>query len=279
MSRVSPKKLPRNQDRLAKLFGYMLQHGMPAEQVLSGPFKESLFQSRNAEEALLVALNACARITKRPSRFEMADPTLFGAWFRRIQGQRAGPESSLAAGCLSFLRLAGANLDIGDFYGADFKRSDLRTVAANFATFGLADLSGADLRGANFSNASLVGADLSNAKVSKAYFPEASLERANLMFADLNEAYLDGANLKGANLTEATLRGVRLQAANLQSANLKGATLVGANVTGTNLYLANLEGANTEGTNLEDAFRVESWGRPELQPEAEHEPLPIRFQE
>jgi hypothetical protein len=55
------------QTRLAKLFSYMLRHGMPMEQLQIASFKEILFQSRNAEESLLAALNGCARLTKQVS--------------------------------------------------------------------------------------------------------------------------------------------------------------------------------------------------------------------
>ena len=89
------------QGRFAKLFSYMLRHGMPMEQLQLGSFREALFQSRNAEEALLVALNACARVTEQVSAIEHPDRTVFGAWFKRMQGQqRAGGESVLAAKCL-----------------------------------------------------------------------------------------------------------------------------------------------------------------------------------
>lgn len=67
------------QSRLTKLFSYVLRHGMPMEQLHVVPFKEALFQSRNAEEALLAALNACARITQQRSTIEQPDPTAFGA--------------------------------------------------------------------------------------------------------------------------------------------------------------------------------------------------------
>ena len=76
------------------------------EQLQIASFRKMLFQSRNAEEALLVVLNACARVTDKVSKIEHPDPTAFGAWFKRIQGQRSGAESVLAADCLSFLNLS-----------------------------------------------------------------------------------------------------------------------------------------------------------------------------
>ncbi len=102
---LRPEQLIEWQDCLTRLFSYMLSHGMPMEQLQITSFREMLFQTRNAEESLLAALNACAKLTKRVSLIEHTDSTVFGAWFRRIQGQRNGPESVLATHCLSFLNL------------------------------------------------------------------------------------------------------------------------------------------------------------------------------
>jgi uncharacterized protein YjbI with pentapeptide repeats len=260
MNRIPPKRLPRYQTRLTKLFNYMLRHGMPVEQVVTASFKDALFQSRNAEEALLVALNACARITTRLSAIESSDPTLFGAWFKRIQGQRTGPEPALAAGCLSYLKLSYSHLDVGDFYAADLRHSDLRSITANFASFGIANLSHADLRFATFSNSNLVSADLSHAKLFQASFIDANLLGADLREADLRQTKLDGANLRESNLSKANLQRARLSAANLQGANLKQVKLAGANLQRTNMYKADLTGAEIGDADMAGAVTAESWG-------------------
>lgn len=124
-----PADLPNWQDRLAKLFGHVLRHGMPMERLQIAPFNLALFHARNAEEALLIALNGCARLTGKVSELGEIENTTFGAWFRRIQGQRNGPESILAAHYLSYLDLSGSVLDIGDYYDANFHRSILRNQA------------------------------------------------------------------------------------------------------------------------------------------------------
>jgi NACHT domain len=142
------------QTRLSKLFGYMLRHGMPMEQLQIASFREALFQSRNAEESLLVALNGCSRLTKQISVIDHSERTTFGAWFKRIQGQRTGPESVLAARCLSFLDLSQVNMDIGDFYDANFQSSNLEGIAARLTCFDQANLQGASLAGASLAGAS-----------------------------------------------------------------------------------------------------------------------------
>jgi uncharacterized protein YjbI with pentapeptide repeats len=229
------------QVELSKIFNYMLQHGMPMEQLQISSFKKMQFQSRNAEEALLVALNSCARITMRVISIGHPDPTAFGAWFRRIQGQRTGPESVLAARCLSFLYLDGTYLHIGDFYNADLRSASLRGVMANYACFGEANLENADLQ-----NAGLPGAT----------FEGANLKGANLEGSRLTDAKLARANLEGANLRNANLRGASLQESNqffLKKfvVNLKGAILKGANLEGVDLKGVDLKGVDLEGAILE----------------------------
>ena len=228
------------QVQLTKLFNYMLRHGMPMEQLQVTPFNKALFQARNAEEALLVGLNACA--------IEHPEPTSFGAWFKRIQGQRTGPESVLAARCLSLLHLAGINLDIGDFYSANLKSSNLHGMMANFACFGSANLENANLCRAILYHAYLGGANLTNANLTRANLTKANLEDAELEDANLEDANLEGADLEDANLEDANLKGANLEGANLQDTDLEDVNLEGAN----------LKGANLEGANLEDADLAET---------------------
>jgi len=203
----SIEELAQWQNRLASLFSYMLRNGMPMEQLGIVPFKKAMFQSRNSEEALLVALNACARITMQVISIEQPNQTAFGAWFRLIQGQRSGPKSVLAARCLSFLHLSGIHLDISDFYKADLRYANLQSVRANLACFGDANLENADLRNAIFADAMIRGGIFNGANLEGAY-----LERTNLKGANLEGAYLERANLKGADLTGANLEGARLPA-------------------------------------------------------------------
>ena len=241
------------QDRLSKLFGYMLRHGMPMELLQITTFSKASFQSRNAEESLLVALNACACQTRRISVIDKLESTSFGAWFRRIQGQRKSAESVLAARCLSSLDLSGVCLDISDFWGADLSGSKLLQVTAYYACFGEAKLMNVDLTGSNLYLANLQGANLYGANLKRANLKRVNLEGANLEGANLERAKLEGANLRGANLEGVNLEGANLERANLQGANLQGAKLKGAELEGAELEGAKLEGAKLHGANLERA--------------------------
>ncbi|MCX6681352.1 MAG: pentapeptide repeat-containing protein [Methanothrix sp.] len=243
MKLKTSEELTQWQSRLARLFSYVLRHGMPMEQLGIVPFERAIFQSRNAEEALLVALNSCARFTKQLSLIEHIEKLAFGAWFRRIQGQRVGNESALAARCLSFLNLSENILYISDFLNADFSFTNLFGLKASLACF-----SGANLRGS-----CLVGAYLDRANLDRANLDRANLEGADLDRANLRGANLDGANLRGADLEGANLRGANLRGADLEGADLSGADLEGANLSDANLSEANLREANLKRANLRGA--------------------------
>lgn len=183
------------QKEFARLFSHILRLGLPMGQLHLSSHREDVFRARNAEEALLVTMNACARATRTISPVQHPAPTAFGAWFRRVQGQRTGPESSLAARCLSYMNLAGVCLDIADLYGADLDSSDLSKAHATLACLCQASLRNANLQQASFGRADLSGAQLQGA----------NLKGANLRWADLQEALLESANLEGASVRGAAL--------------------------------------------------------------------------
>jgi uncharacterized protein YjbI with pentapeptide repeats len=199
-------------------------------------FRIEMWKARNAEEALLAVLNACARVTKATSEIKWQYANTFGAWISRLQGQRVGIENVLTLECLSFLNLQGCILYVRDFIGANLAWTRLERARLAFA-----NLEGANLEGANLTGANLAGVSLE----------QANLAGAILMGANLAEANLAEANLQGANLQGANLQVSNLYKTNLEGANLAGAILQWANFASANLEEANFEGANLEGTILE----------------------------
>ncbi|MBF0608002.1 MAG: pentapeptide repeat-containing protein [Candidatus Magnetobacterium sp. LHC-1] len=153
-----------------KLFNYILRNGMPMESASTesrkvDTFPKMLFQARNAEEALLVTLNACARVTEKISAIEHPTPETFGTWFKRIQGQRKWNDIVLVARCLSFLNLGGVELRLADLSGTDLSG---------------ADLSGADLTGAKFYKPSIVATDLTVTYLTDVKFDIPMLDQESL---------------------------------------------------------------------------------------------------
>ncbi|OCQ89067.1 hypothetical protein BCD64_04860 [Nostoc sp. MBR 210] len=237
------------QEMLCHLIGFMLCHGMPMELLPEiKSFHQANQQARNAEEALLVVLNACARVTQKISKIEWPDletseasekpkvSNVFGAWISRLHGQRVSWRADvLCLDCLSFLDLQNCILMTKDFHSANLERANFRE----------ANLIRADLRLAHLREVNLEGADLGLADLRWADIREVNLEGADLETADLRWANLAGANLAGVNLAE-----VNLEGANLERANLEGANLEGAIVEWPKLLPANFE--NEDITDFDD---------------------------
>jgi hypothetical protein len=187
--RKRPDKARAWQGKLCRLIGHMLRNGMPMELLGKRPsFRLETLQARNAEEALLAALNACARTTEVISTIDWPGDTSAmnvsaGAWIRRLQGQRSGPTNALALSCLSYLDLSRCSLYMIDLFGADLGRADLSRAGLSYACFGRAGLRGTNLEGAYLFSA---------------YLKWANLKEANLKGAILEGAILEGANLEGA---------------------------------------------------------------------------------
>lgn len=185
------------QQTLARLISYMLRKGMPMHKLTPLPtYKEACRQARNAEEALLVVLNACARVTQQLSDIKWETETSFGEWVSRLQPQRNGRKNTLAFRCFSYLNLENSYLSFRDFYAANFQ--------------------GTNLEGASFWRANLENAILRRTRLEGAY-----LDGVNLKDADLWGANLEGANLEGANLKRVR----NIETANFTDADLTGTVL------------------------------------------------------
>lgn len=203
------------QDCLTELFSYVLGEGMPMEMIPGQTFRIASFQSRNAEESILVALNACAVATQRVSQLQHPERTAFGTWFRRIQGQRMGGESYPALESLSYLNLGSTTLHMIDLYGADLSFSDLRGVHLAFAclvgaTATNADFRGSSVHGTNFTSCNLTDVDFSDATVQNCNFAYAVLgggkwNRTDLGGSDLSKARLGDADFSDTDTTVAQL--------------------------------------------------------------------------
>ncbi|MGB7440036.1 MAG: hypothetical protein WA919_03130 [Coleofasciculaceae cyanobacterium] len=103
-----PSDVAKWQKVLCHLIEVLMVNGLPMEDLMVKQklnFRSAMQQARNAEEALLAVLNACARVTQEISTIKWPSPESFGAWICRLRGQRADDENLLALECLSFLDL------------------------------------------------------------------------------------------------------------------------------------------------------------------------------
>nr|VFK54208.1 MAG: Pentapeptide repeat-containing protein [Candidatus Kentron sp. TUN]VFK56313.1 MAG: Pentapeptide repeat-containing protein [Candidatus Kentron sp. TUN] len=178
------------QRTLCRLIESAANYGMPMERLGLNSFAEMLRQSRNAEEGLLALHMACGSLTKAVIEIQWRSSTTFGAWFKRLQGQRAGPENTLAHSCLEYLNLAGCVLDFMDLFAARLNGADLRGASLEGAILWNAQCHETNLLGANLVGANLRDADLSKADLSKADLREANFSGADFLYANLADADL-----------------------------------------------------------------------------------------
>lgn len=217
------------QKTLCQLIGYMLSEGMPIEGIKIRPnYTEEMRQSRNAEEALLATLNACARVTTELSEIRWPSPGAFATWLLRLQGYNSDNRDVLALKCCSFL---------------DLRKSSLSNFSLNNI-----NLDNVDLQGAELNYASFVGAQ----------FNDADLQGVELKYASFVGSQLDGANFKEAKLTSALLSGFTCNSGIFQKADFGNATLADtsflnadfedSNFENTSLVRVNIENSNLKGT-------------------------------
>ncbi|MFC1836451.1 NACHT domain-containing protein, partial [Thermodesulfobacteriota bacterium] len=147
------------QKTLSRLIEYLLANGNPMDQVDPKPtdFAEATRMARNAEEALLATLSACARVTRERSEIKWPSKTAFGDWICRLRGQRAPDAEPLCLECLDYLDIRDCVLVLQDFIRGSFEGAYLRGANLRVADLREANLRGADLEGAYLEEAILEG--------------------------------------------------------------------------------------------------------------------------
>jgi uncharacterized protein YjbI with pentapeptide repeats len=102
----------------------------------------------------------------------------------RLQGQRTRVENFILK-FLNQLNIENSNLDIKDFFYANFKDTNFRNTTLIWANLGRADLTGANLCDANLRGANLSRTDLRRAKVTKEQLKGAIIDKTtNLPWSD-----------------------------------------------------------------------------------------------
>ncbi|NEQ49557.1 MAG: pentapeptide repeat-containing protein [Leptolyngbya sp. SIO3F4] len=240
------------QEKICSLIRYMLTFGMPMEVLESRvSYLQEMNEARNAEEALLAVLNACAQISKQISNIDWPSPTAFGSWLSRLQAQRIGYENAFAFKCLSFLNLSNCILIFKDLYAANLQATNLEGANLEGANLSRANLEGSNLSRAILTRANLRRTRLRETNFERAYLEEANLERATFIQANLTRAYLKNANLDWANFESANLSQAQIQNTVFRQVNFNKAVLIGAELINTTFIKVNLVGTILGGANLE----------------------------
>ncbi|MFK3906904.1 pentapeptide repeat-containing protein [Pseudomonas monteilii] len=184
------------QASLVHLFNIVLSNAMPMETLNKiQSFESAMFQARNSEEALLAALNACALKNLKISAIKHPTVTSFGTWFKRIQEQRNGPASCLAASCLSWLNLNHCCFDFADLWNANLSNSTLRQARGYRIVMGSIVARSTDFTECDFQNGFFGHAVLDKAQFTGATLNGADFKVSSLNNCDFTSAILDTADL------------------------------------------------------------------------------------
>ncbi len=190
---------------------------------LSGTKLESaLFLDADASEASFerAELKDAMFVRTKLEGAKLAAAKLKDASFVEVRGAGASFVGADLTGARIVLRTV---LDRGDFKGAQFFRSCLRTT-------------------------SLIEADFSGATMPEVDLSECALEKARFYRTDLRGSFLVRADLRSAVLTSANLMMSILQKASIEGADLRGA----------NLFRADMAKAHGDkNTRFDDSYRVQ----------------------
>jgi uncharacterized protein YjbI with pentapeptide repeats len=208
------------QTTLSEVISEMIETGIPLHTQERLNHLEEVRIARNTEEAVLVALADCARITNKLSNIENLNSKNSSSWLKRLS-------TSLENENFAFKNLNHLN----------FKRPNFQGV-----NLGSVNFKGSCFQGAYFGDAFLFLANLENTKLSglsafHTVFSETNLKNTDLVGADLREtdfrnSFLNNADLSEADLSEAYLVSINLELTNLKNVNFIGANLKNANFTG-----------------------------------------------
>jgi hypothetical protein len=151
------------QQTLCDLIGFELRNGLPLELISLPNFREMTRQARNAEEALIVVLHACALVTGKLSNIDWPERSSFGELFSRLQGLPVYPKDLFISRHLGLLNLKAQYLGFGSYVYARFEKTDLSGADLRYTNLLSTNLERADLRGTHFSGATLKDVSLEGA--------------------------------------------------------------------------------------------------------------------
>jgi hypothetical protein len=220
------------QETLCRLMEFILKQGLPMERIAPRTsFQNESRKARNAEESLLIVLNACARSTRVVSRIRWPDELSFGNWLARICGQRRFTSSQVVK-CLSYLDLQSCVLITKDLWHGNLESSDLRRAALVGADCRYANFKNADLRGVNLVYGNFIGAKFESARLGG---PNAN-DRADFVVAYRHtlgdeKCYLYQASFKKADLEGVSFAGLDVRSVDFSEACLKSADFRLATIT------------------------------------------------
>lgn len=172
---------------LTKLFNLNISEGMPAlEGAVS--YRQAEHLAVNAEEALLAAVNACARALGTIWSPAWIDRNGAADLIARLRMSKKGFRSTLYQQLIS-------NMSCREQV---IISQDMREFDLSFSDFSFSYLSNSNLSGSNLFRTNLMYAELTDAIVSNCNLAESNIEGAHLYNTDFSYSTLSRANLRAA---------------------------------------------------------------------------------
>lgn len=274
------------QGTLIRLLSYAVKNSMPMEMAGLPRFRDMMTYSRNAEELLVAAHSACAKVSGKVKMVEWGPPVLFGEWLKRIQGQRTGPQNTrVVLSCLECLDLNNRHLDLQDFFLSvlkgcnfsssfvrycNFNRSNLTNASFNDALLEYSSFINADISSSTFLRASVEKVNFQSCSIENVDFSEAEVEKTNFYLAVLISTNFHESHIDSAVFTEAKIYSCdfsnlvientnfidcKLDKSDFSNAEFENCTFdnidfTTSNITGANFNLASLNNVSITNSQL-----------------------------
>jgi hypothetical protein len=179
------------QKYLCRLLDAKLRCEWPMHRFPGETFGEQVMRARNAEEALVAAVNACAIVSKEMSRISWPTSTAAGGMLKRLHEQRQGPTVGTLHRSLSYFDFSHQCFDMADLYGANLRKCNFRAADLHYANLVTASIDGADFTSARFLETNMEAATVRDTIFSSKGLSDLILrERRNVSFTKRSQLRL-----------------------------------------------------------------------------------------
>lgn len=262
------------QQTITELFNEVLRNDFPLGDLPEVSFQKKREFARNATEALIASLNACALVTGNIIKVNWPSETsartciseLYSSRFksrpviRKVLSYFDFSECWLRNVFVTDSNFHNSNFEKSDLEGADLRYSNLSDANMDDTTLRRCDMSKTDVKNTSFNNAEFRLTDMVGSNILKA---STDLRDVDGIISDPHSEYppyrgepeemLRDVNMSSVNMRGFDLRNAALANADFEGADLWGCCLIGADLRRADLRGADLSNADLRGANLKGA--------------------------
>jgi uncharacterized protein YjbI with pentapeptide repeats len=175
----------------ARLFSYVLKNDMPMEKLIPTTFQQQMLLARNCEEALLVSMGQCARITEEISPIEHPNESAFSNWYNRVHGQNPALDVTLTCKNLRLLNLSEIDLAFVNLTSADISYSSFCQTVFHYTLLTYVDITGANFDKASFQGANMIQASFVDCSFKDCHFGRGIMDATKFAHCDFTGASIE----------------------------------------------------------------------------------------